>query len=208
MDNSNIFEKAIDIFSILCELTILIGFIYSIIKKCSFIMILYLGSILIIETMAWFGTENLFLFSISYYIHLFFLGYYILVHLFKWKKSWFFIAAGILIIPMVLALVLNTEVASYKSYDRLFYNFCIIILLISALLRYFEGTLRLANTTITVILVILFYFSIDFIIALTTNYLINEHLNLVGWIWLFRAFCLLLFYTALVHLTWKTGKTL
>ncbi len=197
-----------DAFSSLCVLVLFIGLTYSILKKHSFISIIYLGSILAIEMIAMYGKVNLFLFSISYYIHLFFLGYYILIHFFRWKKPIFFCISLLFLIPMTLSLIFNTEISSYQSYDRLFYIFSIIILLIATLFRFFDGKLILSNITITTLLIILFYFGIDFIIALTTNYLINEHLNLVGWIWLFRAFCLLLFYITLVNLVWKTGKTL
>ncbi len=197
-----------DAFSNLCALVLLIGLVYSIVKRHSLISLIYLGSILIIEIIAAYGNVNLFLFSISYYIHLFFLSYYILIHFLRWKKNNFALISFLFLIPMILSLIFNTEITSYQSYDRLFYIFSIIILLITTLFRFFDGKLILSNTTITMLLIILFYFSIDFIIALTTNYLINEHLNLVGWIWLFRAFCLLVFYITLVNLVWKTGKTL
>ncbi|SHJ62682.1 hypothetical protein SAMN04488508_11276 [Aquimarina spongiae] len=197
-----------DILSMLCVLVLSIGLVYSMFKKHALITIIYLVSILSIELVAIFGKVNLFLFSVSYYIHLFYLGYYILVHLFRRKKRNFLYLSLLFIIPMLLSLGFNKEISSYQSYDRLLYILCIIILLIATLFRYFDGKLFLSNTHITIFLTILFYFGIDFIIALTTNYLINEHLNLVGWIWLFRAFCLLMFYAALVNLAWKTGKTL
>ncbi len=197
-----------DVLSTLCVLVLFIGLGYSVVKKYSFIPILYLVSIMTIELIAIIGKVNLFLFSVSYYIHLLYLGYYILVHLFRWEKRKFLYFSLLFTIPMLLSLGFNKDVSSYQSYDRLLYILCIMILLIAALFRYFDGKLFLSNAHITIFLIILFYFGIDFIIALTTNYLINEHLNLVGWIWLFRAFCLLLFYTALVNLTWKTGKTL
>lgn len=195
-------------FSVLCQLTILIGLLHCFIRKYFSSMTLYLGLILIIEIMGWFGEANLFLFSISYYIHLFFLGHYILIHLLRWERKKFIVLSLIFLTPMIYSLISNTEVTSYQSYDRIFYIFSIIILLIAVLFKYFDGKLFLSNTTITIFLTILFYFGIDFILALTTNYLVNEHLNLVGWIWLFRAFCLFLFYVAIVNLTWKTGKTL
>ena len=208
MNGADIFEKIIDVFSILNILILAIGFVLAVFKKQTTITISYLISIVLIELIATYGEVNLVLFSISYYLHLLYLGYYILVHLFRWKKRKFLYFSLLFTIPMLLSLGFNKEVSSYQSYDRLLYILCIIILLIVALFRYFDGRLFLSNAHITIFLIILFYFGIDFIIALTTNYLINEHLNLVGWIWLFRAFCLLLFYTALVNLTWKTGKTL
>lgn len=56
-------------------------------------------------------------------------------------------------------------------------------------------------------IVCLFYFTFQLIFLLPLNYLINEEFNSVLIIWLFRIMVLFTFYSILLSLLWKNGRT-
>lgn len=59
---------------------------------------------------------------------------------------------------------------------------------------------------LTVNLLVFLFFSIESIISLTFNFLVNNYLSWVAPIWLFRGVVLLFFYAILINFGWKVGK--
>ncbi|WP_281764206.1 hypothetical protein [Neptunitalea lumnitzerae] len=185
-------------------LILLAGCTFSIVRKKRYNFLWYFLCILLIECLSHVVADNLFLISISYYIHFIFLCNYINVPLLKWKASTSNIFIAIMAIPMIATLVSTYFFKSYIALDRVIYNFTLIILAINVLVGYFNGTINMASSVITMMLSIIAFFSIDFILALSFNYLIKENLDLVGYFWLFRLTFLLIYYGTTVYVTTTT----
>ncbi|NML69266.1 hypothetical protein HHL23_05595 [Chryseobacterium sp. RP-3-3] len=74
---------------------------------------------------------------------------------------------------------------------------------------YFLKIIRKAKTESTLFMVnvaVFLFFSIETVISTTFNFLINNHMEWVAPIWLFRGVLLLCFYLAIVNMGCRTGK--
>ncbi|SFN04891.1 hypothetical protein SAMN05421594_0635 [Chryseobacterium oleae] len=74
---------------------------------------------------------------------------------------------------------------------------------------YFLQVIRKAKTDTTLFIVnvaVFLFFSIETVISTTFNFLINNHMEWVAPVWLFRGVLLLCFYLAIVNLGCRTGK--
>ncbi|MFK8046017.1 MAG: hypothetical protein AB8B72_11015 [Crocinitomicaceae bacterium] len=166
--------------------------------------LLYFGILISTEILSLiYIKDNLFLFSISYYIHFFCIAFYVMVEMFRIPKHYFMIAAMLMATPMLIGLATLQSMEGYHSYDRQIYNLSVILLAMIPLMRYIQGKLKIKAHEQTVLVVILCYFTLDLILALSMNYLINQPLKMVVWIWLFRALCLAAFYFSLAQFIWK-----
>lgn len=192
-------------------LVLVFGLIVSLKKKTLFVLTLYIAFISIIEILSLFEINSMTLFSLSYYIHVAFLVFYFSEYHLKVRKKVSFLLLLALLFPMIYILTTNADSISYESYDRLFYSLCIVVLALSMLVKYYSQKLNSTPYLVSFLLMMLLYFSLDFVIALTSNYLINEHLSIVGWVWLFRVLCISAFYIVLilftVHHTFPKIKT-
>ncbi|MFY0603167.1 MAG: hypothetical protein JXQ93_04405 [Flavobacteriaceae bacterium] len=184
--------------AIINVLVLMIGLVFCLKKRILFILSLYITLILIVEILSLFEINSMTLFSLSYYIHIAFLISYFFEYHLKIGKKIILLLLIILLIPMIYVLNTNTGSYSYESYDRLFYSLCIVLLALIMLVRYYSQKLINSSYLVPFLLILLLYFSLDFVIALTTNYLINEHLSIVGWVWLFRVICISIFYIILI----------
>ncbi|MCG8573326.1 MAG: hypothetical protein MI810_00460 [Flavobacteriales bacterium] len=164
----------------------------------------YFGALIVFEILSVYAIQNnLFLFSLSYYLHLFCIAFYLMIMVLKLDKKLFWWILPPLIIPMILSLLFNRDATMYQSYDWQFYNLCIILFCMLAFLKQIGGKVRLTNPQLLFLSLTLFYFTLDLVLALTVNYLVNQPLSLVQGIWFFRAFCLSLFYVGSVQLIWR-----
>ena len=165
---------------------------------------LYFGILISTEILSLIYTkDNLFLFSISYYTHFFCIAFYVLVGMFHIQKYYFIIIATLMAVPMVIGLATLQSMEGYHSYDRQIYNLSIILTAMIPLTRYIQGKITINSQEQTILVVILCYFTLDLILALSMNYLISQPLKMVFWIWLFRALCISIFYFALAQFIWK-----
>lgn len=188
--------------SVLNLLILLLGLIKSI--KTWRYAIVYFGAIMSFELLSLFVLKNnLFLFSLSYYTHLVGVSFFVFVLLMKWRKRVVLAFLLPMIVPMVLSLLVFETATMYESYDWQLYNFCIILLCMFALLQFIQSKIRLSKTEITLLLVGLFYFTLDLVLALSVNYLVNQPLEVVQGVWIFRAFCLTVWYSSLLRFVWK-----
>jgi len=150
-------------------------------------------------------TPNLIFICISQFLSIAFLSYTYCKELLKVNLRWFYL------IPLTTIIILVTNVLQYKNLKELqFYSDiigCLIILSLAGL--YFINIIK--NETSNRLLfwfnsIVFLFFSIELIITLTLNFLVNAHLNWVAPIWIFRALVMQLFYLSLIYYGWKTGK--
>lgn len=197
------------VISIINILILIIGLGIGLKKRTLFVLTLYIAFISIVEILSLFEVSSMTLFSLSYYIHVAFLVFYFSEYHLKVRKKVSLLLLLVLLFPMIYILTTNADPISYESYDRLFYSLCIVVLALSMLVKYYSQKLNSTPYLVSFLLMMLLYFSLDFVIALSTNYLINEHLSIVGWVWLFRVLCISAFYIALIlfsihHMSRKT----
>ncbi len=170
-------------------------------------VIIYLGILLLIEMLSVVVfKDNLYLFSLSFFLHFSFLVFYYFRVMFKYENILFTVLLiGVGGVPMAVNLSVGYSTSSFQSYDRLLYDFIIMILSLS----YFYVSLGrndISKSSLVFNGFVLAFFTIDIFLAAGTNYLINESLLLVAWFWFFRAILLQLYYCSLIYHTWKTGK--
>lgn len=174
------------------------GIIILLKNKKSSVFLLYFTLLVTIEIMALWWVKSIWLLPISCYIHVFFLTLFFLTQKLKVRQQTVLVSLSLLALPLFYELFQGYSKSGYNPFSYLFYDFCIVILMLYILYRNLQESQEKISTPYYLIFITLIYFSVDFIIAVTSNYLINQHLGLVGWIWLFRALCLTLFYVSIV----------
>ncbi len=171
-------------------------------------IIYYLIALLIIEILALtIFEQNLYLFSISSFLHFSFLIYFYFKNLIQISLKKAKIIIGVGVIPMIIALLENPNSSNYHSYDRVVYSFSIMLLGLFYFYTMLNEKVKLNNKNIRLNMFVLLFFSIDTFLAIWTNYLINENILLVAWIWMFRAIFLQLYYGSIIYYSWQIGKT-
>lgn len=196
----------------------MIDIIYTIMKSLSYINMLLplLGIIILLrkrrielflgyfvlligfEALALFWIDSIWLLPISSYVHLSFLTRIFLVAPKRIKVKTQILLVSLLSLPLCYELFQGYSIEDYSPFSYLFYDFCMVVLMLYLLYLNLQKSTQKINIPYVLIFVTIVYFSFDFIVAVTSNYLINEHVNLVGWIWLFRAVCLTTFYFFMV----------
>lgn len=195
-------DLIMDLLSWLNVIVLTIGIIFSF--KYYRPGLIYFIALVFLENMSVFIPENnLFLFSTSYFLHFSCLGYYILVELLGWRKKNYVLLILIASLFMLYNLKTQNSVESYQSYDRLFYNFAILLFSMAAIAQFIRQKIKVSAANIIFFLITLSYFSLDLVMALATNYLVNQPVTIVLGVWLFRAIILSLFYISLINLVWK-----
>jgi hypothetical protein len=111
------------------------------------------------------------------------------------------------IVLSIVSLFLFEDVDTLQTYVPAIFNLIIIGYVLVSINLIIVKKQPYPSLYILLDSVILLFFSIDFIIILTSNFLVNEKLDLVAPIWIFRQFVLILFYYTIIYFSWKTGKT-
>ena len=151
--------------------------------------------------------SNLFLFSFSSFIHFYFLCFLYLVYFNKVDFKKYLMIVLLFVAPMVINTIINHSIASFNSYDRVIYSFSIMLLVLGDTYILFKG--KTLYTRIRIILnnTVLIFFALDTFLAIPSNYLVNENMELVAWFWFLRAIILQVYYSILIYYLWKDGKT-
>lgn len=174
----------------------------------------YLVALILLELSALYLSDfhndrvNIFLLYFSGFVHL--LGVILIVdQYYNPEKS----KVRLLLIPIGLILLFQslysyTGFYSFQVYGNVLYNLFILSFSLSYFIRVVLKGIKPQKHDLILNSAILLYFSFDSVISLSSNFLINEHLNLVAPFWLIRTALLQLFYLSLIHFSWQIGKTL
>ena len=155
----------------------------------------------------YYGKSGLVFFSLSFFIHFVFLSY---LYLYQWIKiatKWLILILVLGTVPLLLGQLIDIIPAQFQSYDRAIYSFLLLLYSMVSLFRSISGH-PMSKSQMILNSGVFFFFALDTFLAITTNYLINESLTLVGWFWIGRALALHFFYASLIYYIWKNGKTL
>ncbi|MCJ8291042.1 MAG: hypothetical protein HRT58_14675 [Crocinitomicaceae bacterium] len=181
-------------------------------SKKNHLLIIYLFAIALLEGTSQYLSEyhkdevNIYLFHFSGFLHFFFvvLWYH---HYFKLTKR---IKHLIILLVGTLFFFGNItpygEILHFQIYANVLYNLVILSLGLSYYIQITLHGQRPDRHEHFFNIALLLYFSFDAIISISSNYLINEHLDLVAPFWLFRALLLQLFYLSLINSAWQVGK--
>lgn len=156
--------------------------------------------------------NNLFLFPLISLVDLI-LFFYLYYNFFLKKGSYRYILLGIAIIGIVLVLIdliksLNPEFSSLLFWGSMFVSLLIIVLSIIYFLQiviYPSLKVRSDYTLLNILFLLLFL--INMLFMLTSNYLINENIEIVSYFWIIRIVINVVSNTIIFFLIWKHGRT-
>jgi hypothetical protein len=149
--------------------------------------------------------NNLILFSLLSLVEI--ITFSLVYHSFIQAKKFVLIAAilGVTYILIEIALINPNHVASFQPYSKIASSFLIVIMGLKYMVDQIKKELPFYNRNLHFI--IISYFSLELILLLPLNFLINETSNVVFYIWYLRLSINLLFYIYLIRFIWKNGIT-
>ena len=145
------------------------------------------------------------IFILSFILHLIFLTNYYFKNIFH-KNN---ILKIIIYVTGLIMAVLNlySTVDFFKDYTRFMLSLTITIYSLIYIYNIINGTLKNHSPSNILNYTILLFFCTDAFLAIATDYLVSNHLNLVSWFWFFRALLLQTFYIGLIYYAFKSHKT-
>jgi hypothetical protein len=112
---------------------------------------------------------------------------------------------GVTYILIEIALINPKHLASFQSYSKIVSSFLIVLMGLKYIVDQIKKEIAVSNQNLHFI--IISYFSLELILLLPLNFLINETSNVVFYIWYLRLSVNLLFYIYLIRFIWKNGIT-
>ena len=150
-------------------------------------------------------SNNLILFSFLSFLEIVVFSY---MYWEKLKNAWWLqvlIVAGLIYIVFEAITLDTSDLANYQTYAR---NVSSILIVLMAL-NYIFSELRAGSTLKgdTLHFVLLFYYSLEFMLLIPFNFLINASTTSIMYIWTARVILLFIFYSYLTYYLWSSGKT-
>lgn len=199
----------LNIFTYIIDAVLFGGGIFYFIKRPTHPLGYYLFFTLLLQVLNdvlyWYEIPNIYIFSVSYYLNFLYLSYYFFQYIFQIRKKIYLPILVIGSIPMFLKLILKDSIQNFEAYDWAFYDGWIVVLTLLALFKILQAT-KINKNHLWISFGILAFFGFDFSLALGMNYLINGDQSTVLWIWVIRAFVLLVYFFILNIFTWKILK--
>ncbi|MBL4705267.1 MAG: hypothetical protein JKY54_12150 [Flavobacteriales bacterium] len=128
--------------------------------------------------------------------------YYTMINQKRWV--WLLGAAAIAYVFVETLGIDADEVASFQSYSKMVSSFAIVIMGLKYILEHVKEERSILNRNLNY--VIIFYFSLELILLLPLNFLINQDSNLIFYIWFLHLGINILLYVYLIRFIWKNGK--
>lgn len=205
----------------LSPITLMVGLIVSLlyfryISKGYRLLIVYLAGALIMDLLfRYFGSYshlkyNLFLFPIFGFFELAVLSVLYYKYIFKGisKSLLVFIVTMLLLIACeIFSINKLLEIKTFYSFGKVIADVSIIWFCLLFYWQVFKGEIPVKSKYGTLNAAILIFFSINLVISLPLNFLVNEKLSVVIFFWVINLISVLLFYFFLIYLIWQDGKT-
>lgn len=181
-------------------------------RRKSNTVLAYLSALFIIEGSCnvhaiLFGTQNLYLFSISSYLHFAFLSVIYFKNLLNVPLRVYLPIIAIGILPLLWGLHFQSTAVGFQSFDRSFYSFSIMIYALYYWYWLIKKERLQRNSQFHFNVAVIAFFSMDAFLAVGANFLVNESLILVAGFWIVRALLLLFYYWSVIKHSWKIGQT-
>lgn len=176
------------------------------------LLLSYLVAILLLEAISYYYSEfdskrlNIFLFHLSGFVHFSFIALCYLWYFEREKRVKYAVLIGLGFVLMLITSSAYNGTADFHMYGNVLYNLAVISFSFSYFMILILKGIKPQRFELFLNGAILVYFSYDAIISLSSNFLVNEHLDLVAPFWLFRTVLLQLFYVSLINFSWQIGK--
>lgn len=154
--------------------------------------------------------SNLILFPIFSFIELsiFSVLYYLFIIASSSKLLKIFIAIVLLFIIVDIGNVDMYNAKSVQSYGKVFDNLTIILLSLLYIWKLIKNTDNTFDKHLPIFnFGVLMYFSINLLIFLPFNFLVNSQSHVIYYFWMINLVVTILFYSFLIYMIWLNGKT-
>lgn len=155
------------------------------------------------------ANNNLFLLSLNGIVDLVFFSLLYVKH-FHVSSKVFLLGISCLVGTGVLTTILfngsHKMIAEFQLYDKVA---CDGVLFVYALISMFDllkGKGELKREIVRVNVAVLLYYSLDMLISLIINFLVNAGFNFLVYFWFLRLALLITLYIILIYTLWQTGK--
>jgi len=194
------FLNALSVLILLIGIFICFGKSYN--SKWLYVYICFLFILEVISRiLGYYLKNNYFIISLSFFLNFLFLTFFYLEKIYK--------ANRILTLNInILALLLFILTYHLQPYDRFTYSLVITCYSLIFIHKWLQGSIKSNRASFLLNASILLFFCVDAFLAIATDYLVNNSLELVSWFWFFRGILLQVFYITLIYYAWKTGKSL
>lgn len=197
------------VFSYVVDAILLVGCIFYLIKRPAHPIGYYFFLTLLLqvlnEVLLRYKIPNLYIISVSYYLNFVYLSIYFFQYIFQIVKRIYIPIILIGSIPMLLKLFFRDSIQDFEAYDWAFYDGWNVVLSLLALFKILQAP-KINKNHLWVSFGVLAFFGLDFSLALGMNYLVNGDPGIVLWIWVIRAFVLMIYFFILSIFTWKVFK--
>jgi hypothetical protein len=96
---------------------------------------------------------------------------------------------------------------SFQSYGKVIGDAAILFYCLMYYWKLFNGSIPIVTEHRNLNVAVLVYFSINLILFLPINFLVNASISIVFLFWVLNLLSLILFYLVLIYLIWRNGKT-
>lgn len=207
--------------SFISPFTLLIGvfiglFFYKYLNKISRLLLLFLGMNLAVELLfRYFGyysslRYNLFLIPIFALFEIAFYSVLYYKHILRSKSN---ILITFSIVSFLLALVSLCfyktlfQQKTFHSFGKVVADLTVIVFCITYYWRLLTGKIKQVKEVSQLNATFLIYYSVNLILFLPINFLVNASINIVFLFWVINLVSLVLFYLVLTYMIWRNGKT-
>ncbi|WP_320054580.1 hypothetical protein [uncultured Acetobacteroides sp.] len=131
-------------------------------------------------------------------------------HILKSRSNTFilFVAAALLCIFIELLFVNRLlHQKSFQSYGKVIGDAAIVFYCLLYYWKLFNGSIPIVTEHRYLNVAVLIYFSINLILFLPINFLVNASISIVFLFWVLNLVSVILFYLVLIYLIWRNGKT-
>ncbi len=152
------------------------------------------------------GMNNLILFNVLSFFEIVIFGYLYLRY-YKGSNVTFILSLlGLFYIVTEGILIDHNDLASFQTYSRIVSSFIIVVMVLDYLFNELKTGSILKNEVLH--FVILSYYSIEFMLLIPFNFLINHDSTSIMYIWMARIFLNIFLYGYLTFFIWKNGRIL
>lgn len=124
----------------------------------------------------------------------------------KKKLINFLFGIGALYIIIEIIYVDTYNITEYQSYSKVISSVFIVFMVLIYIFDRINEELKSIKSNLYLGIAILIYFSLNVVLLLPMNFLINEGSNLTLYIWLVYLIMTIMFYSFLNYLIWKSGR--
>ncbi|SDE45504.1 hypothetical protein [Ulvibacter litoralis] len=171
-----------------------------------FFLAVNLGIDLLSRYLASMSHNNLFLFIVISLVELVTFSF-IYYHIIEKKKI--IVLLTVIGLGYVLTETLSTNfqnIFNFQSYSKVVSSFLVVLMVLIYFIEVLYREYKISIPLINLNLLIMAYFTLELILLLPLNFLINGNQESIYYIWLLRTLILLIFYIIMIHFLWNHGK--